>query len=160
MTIEVNDEKDPEPKFTLLQHSVLNELSARVQLGYNVWTWPSKFTTTMNALEKAGYINWKSSSEQGFIIAWFTPLGKTKIMPADNYRAPIFKKYVLKEEALAVELENYNLTAQLNFFAEREESKLSGTSDELASISTKAEKKAKKDGKKKAEKNKKKRKQK
>jgi hypothetical protein len=107
------NETEPVVKLTQLQGTLLSELSARVQLGYNVWTYSSKFTKTLMVLEELGYINWKEASSEGLVIAWFTLKGKLEIMPDADYCAPIFSEYVSKEKFLTLELETMQLRKQL-----------------------------------------------
>lgn len=112
------NETEPVVKLTQLQQTLLSELSARVQLGYNVWTYSSKFTKTLMTLEELGYINWKEASTEGLVIAWFTLKGKLEIMPDVTYCAPIFSEYVPKEQFLTLELETMQLRKQLTILNE------------------------------------------
>ena len=140
----------PEVKLTQLQAAILSELSARVQLGYNVWTYSSKLTKTLMTLEELGYVNWKSASSEGLIIAWFTLKGRQDVMPEDGYRAPVFDDYVSKEKYLTLELKSMQLTKQI---AELNEINLD-LSNALAETNTKQKSSKKAELKKKATKGK------
>jgi hypothetical protein len=70
------------------QYLVLEVLAARHRTGEHVWTFPSRLTPQMKALEAAGLVGWKSGIVEHTVLAWLTGHGKAATIAAD-YRPPV-----------------------------------------------------------------------
>lgn len=62
---------DPDT-LTPTEYLMMEVLAARLRLGENHWTFPTRCRPTARSLEEKGYIGWKSGVVEGTIQAWMT----------------------------------------------------------------------------------------
>jgi DNA-binding transcriptional regulator YiaG len=80
------------------QYLLIDVLQARLRLGENVWTFPTKLKTTIKALEAKGLVSSKNGSVEKTLLVFPSPNLREALL-LGNYSAPILEKYITKEEA-------------------------------------------------------------
>jgi DNA-binding transcriptional regulator YiaG len=89
------------------QYLLIDVLQARLRLGENVWTFPTKLGSTIKALEAKGLVSFKHGSDANTLLVFPSPNLREALL-SGTYTAPILEKYVTKEKA-----ENGNLSNAL-----------------------------------------------
>lgn len=83
--------------FSPTEELILEVLAARYRLGENNWSFHKRFKSKIDFLAQRGYVNYKASSVENFLLVSFTDKGKEECLHYD-YNPPILKKYKKKKK--------------------------------------------------------------